>query len=310
MLGFRGSVVGEDGIMDILVSWSKTRSWEVAQSVYDWLPNVFPRVKLWISTNDIEIGDEWWEELKRVLHKAKACITCITKDNVNSPWLHYEAGRIAGRKEEVRILPYLFDVTPEEIAHTPLQKYQCAQCAESFEEGTLALVRSLNRLWPRKPKKLDDETLQSKFAEHWPTLEERLKHIPEIEYSENKNVIPTVGATTRALTLTVPPSGKAILVQKLESLFATFDKYWHIERSHGYANRDALRAIIDDLCSKLSDIQKAHQDAIDEPLATHFRHISRLAYEGRGADKNAVSWGSEVFRSLERLIEIAKARLL
>jgi len=103
--------------MDVLISWSKNRSREVATLFHGWLPKVLPGVAPWMSDKDIDKGTEWFAELQGLLGRAKLCIICVTAENVRSPWLYYETGAIAAKNDEqVRVCPYLVGIEPSMLS--------------------------------------------------------------------------------------------------------------------------------------------------------------------------------------------------
>jgi hypothetical protein len=156
--------------MDVLISWSKRRSRELASSLHAWLPRVLPGLVPWMSEKDIDKGTEWFRELQDFLSGAKLCVICVTRENVRSPWLYYEAGAVATKRRNVRICPYLFDLTPSILADGPLGRFQCTVASKP---DTLALVRSLNKLLD-EAKRDEEPRLQRNFETTWPEFEEEL----------------------------------------------------------------------------------------------------------------------------------------
>lgn len=80
--------------MKVFLSWSGERSKVVAKSLSEWLEQVLQAVEPWIST-DIEKGKRWDGEISQKLEQSKVGIICLTKDNLESTWLHFEAGAIS-----------------------------------------------------------------------------------------------------------------------------------------------------------------------------------------------------------------------
>ena len=48
-------------------------------------------------SDDIDKGATWFESIEDRLEKADAGIVCLTAENLNSPWMHFEAGALARR---------------------------------------------------------------------------------------------------------------------------------------------------------------------------------------------------------------------
>jgi hypothetical protein len=60
------------------------------------LPKVIPELKdgLFVS-EQLEKGIEWFTEIVKELEKARAGILCLPPENLQSSWLHFEAGALA-----------------------------------------------------------------------------------------------------------------------------------------------------------------------------------------------------------------------
>ncbi len=160
--------------MDVLISWSKCRSREVATLFHGWLPKVLPGVAPWMSDKDIDKGTEWFEELQGLLGRAKLCIICVTAENVRSPWLYYETGAIAAKNDDnVRVCPYLIGIEPSMLSDGPLGKWQCTVATKA---DTLALIRSLNKVLD-EGKRHHETLLEGNFEAKWPDFEKELNRI-------------------------------------------------------------------------------------------------------------------------------------
>jgi TIR domain len=159
--------------MDILLSWSGRPSHEVAVFLREWLLEVLPGSKPWISSEDIAKGTRWSDELHAQLDKCKVCIVCVTPENVQSPWLYYEAGVIASKLGDAAVCPYLVGVPLKEITQTPLNLYQATEANKS---DTLKLLRSLNQ---RLESPHDSGMLEGNFQTKWPQLKRLLDKILE-----------------------------------------------------------------------------------------------------------------------------------
>lgn len=184
--------------VDVLLSWSKPRSRTVATKFYEWIPTVLPGAKPWMSSKDISKGKEWFPELQAQLGSLRVCILFVTKENAKSPWLYYEAGAIAAKLEDnVRILPYLIDLSADELAGTPLSQWQCTS---SDKDDTFELIKSVNSLlgFAHHP-----EVLRGNYDSKWPAFEDvltQLKKIPEAN-SEVVEVLPDFSLEQRTVLL-------------------------------------------------------------------------------------------------------------
>ena len=72
------AVVRKESAMDVLISWSKKQSREMASVFHGWLPKVVPGLRPWMSSKDIDKGKQWFGELQDFLGEATSCIICVT----------------------------------------------------------------------------------------------------------------------------------------------------------------------------------------------------------------------------------------
>ena len=80
--------------MKIFLSWSGPQSRAIAEALNDWLRRVIQAVKPFYSP-DIEKGAKWSNEIDAALEGTSFGIICLTPDNLNSPWIHFEAGALS-----------------------------------------------------------------------------------------------------------------------------------------------------------------------------------------------------------------------
>ncbi len=196
--------------MGVLISWSKKQSREMASIFHGWLPKVVPGFKPWMSSKDIDKGKQWFGELQDFLGEATSCIICVTAENVRSPWIYYEMGAIAAKKQDVLVCPYLVGVGVSMIADGPLAQYQCT---EATKEETLALIRSLNKALATPH---DEGLLTGNFETRWPEFETELQRILGMDVAAPADFVETeadvlagykLSAEARKLLVTAAATG-------------------------------------------------------------------------------------------------------
>lgn len=109
--------------MKVFISWSGAASQEIGSALRDWMPNVIQSVKPYFTPQDIEKGAVWQTEIRGELDNSKIGIFIITKDNLDSKWLHFEAGAISSLMDRISVCPLLFGIEPVDISG-PLAQFQ------------------------------------------------------------------------------------------------------------------------------------------------------------------------------------------
>jgi tetrahydromethanopterin S-methyltransferase subunit G len=159
--------------MKVFLSWSGERSRLVAKALHDLLPEILQDVEPWMSEHEIAAGQRWGDQLNSVLEGAAVGIVCLTKENLNAPWLLYEAGSLAKSVSGSRVVPYLLGLAATDISF-PLAQFQGVDTSET---GTRKLLDSLNTA---RPSPMLDDRLDRMFARWWPDLSSRLSQIPDV----------------------------------------------------------------------------------------------------------------------------------
>ncbi|MEZ6318098.1 MAG: TIR domain-containing protein [Phycisphaerales bacterium] len=94
----------------IFISWAATPAREIAKEMNGWLPVVLPRVRSWMSNDDLRKGTRWNQELTEQLKTSLAGIVIATPSSIHSDWLHYELGAISKALSDRLCCPILFDL--------------------------------------------------------------------------------------------------------------------------------------------------------------------------------------------------------
>lgn len=154
--------------MNIFISWSGDRSRIVAEALHAWLPDVIQQVKPWFSANDIPKGSRWLLELLEQLEVSQFGILCITPENMNEPWVSFEAGALAKSLASSSVFPYLLDLDPSDVAG-PLAQFQLTR---ADRDDTRKLLLDINRTFG--DARLEERRLEGAFDRCWNELEKGL----------------------------------------------------------------------------------------------------------------------------------------
>ena len=158
--------------MKVFISWSGELSRDLAEAVADWMPRVVQAADPFISTRDIAKGDRHFPVIGHQLGEAHFGIFCLTPDNVEAPWIHFEAGAIGKMPEGSRVCCLLFDLRQSNVVG-PLANFQHTV----FErEDIMQLVHSMNEAMGERGVK-KPEVLCDAFDGQWGRLETKVKEI-------------------------------------------------------------------------------------------------------------------------------------
>ena len=170
--------------MKVFISWSgkNSASHKVAIALRRWLPCVISYIKPFVSSEDIQKGERGLSKLEEMLNNSGFGILCVTKENYKAPWMLFEAGALSNNPNQVRVVPFLFGLTPSDLTGSPIIQFQAT--AYSDKESVRKLIQSLNASCGKE--KLDDNLLDKIFERWYPELSEALSAINSGEV-ENEN---------------------------------------------------------------------------------------------------------------------------
>ena len=77
--------------MKVFISWSGNKSHMVVLVFRDWLPSVIQSIEPYVSFEDIDKGARWSTDIANEPEDSTFGIFCVTKENLEAPWLSFEA---------------------------------------------------------------------------------------------------------------------------------------------------------------------------------------------------------------------------
>lgn len=209
--------------MKIFISWSGKRSHKVAVLLHEWLKCVLNEVQPFVSSEDIRKGKRWLIEISKELQDSSFGIICLMRDNLNSPWILFEAGALSKFSDAHVSTLLLGELTPKEV-EGPLSHFQATPFKK---EQVKKLVSDINLLL--KEKALNAEILDRVFEKWWPDLEKDVnlaiesQEIPEIVRSPDailsevlelsRFIAKNVGSAGRKLSNPTDVEGERALVK-------------------------------------------------------------------------------------------------
>lgn len=157
--------------MKVFISWSGPVSKRLAESIRDWLPGVLQLVTPYFTPADIEKGGRWANDIAKELSNAEIGILCITRDNIHSDWILFEAGALSKSLDKTYVCPILFGINNADLAG-PLKQFQTTEFTKADFHKLITVING--RL---SEHKLPAKTLDAVFEKWWPDLEEKITEI-------------------------------------------------------------------------------------------------------------------------------------
>ena len=163
----------------IFLCWSGDRSKEVARILKNSIGQIITGTEA-VWSEDIPSGKEWFPAIIEKTRSCEAAVICFTPENLDSPWMHFEAGAIlnsiaarasAGHGQEGTSGIFLFLFGACE-AVGPFSQLQASSATdrESVQRFFAELTRFL----------MGENSIQAatnKFTERWPALLEEFESL-------------------------------------------------------------------------------------------------------------------------------------
>lgn len=118
--------------LKVFISWSKEPSREVAKSLRTGILTVFDMVQPFVSDVDIEAGDRALKAIEVALKDSGFGVIIVTRDNMEAPWLNFEAGALSKAlgDDQTRVIPLLVGFTSMTQLTGPLVQFQARHATE------------------------------------------------------------------------------------------------------------------------------------------------------------------------------------
>lgn len=147
--------------MHVFISWSGEVSRIIANELNDVLKSIFENSETsfttFMSSCDIVAGAEWFSIIKENIEKSDCAILCCTPENVNAPWLNFEAGACKMHmNSDTNVIPLLIGMRAQDIK-PPLANLHCVEFSSN---GFKKLVKDINSIG-KNFSKLSEAQLES-----------------------------------------------------------------------------------------------------------------------------------------------------
>jgi len=155
----------------VFISWSGNSSKKLGEALRDWLPSVLQMVQPYFTPSDIEKGTRWNSEIAKELESSEVGILCVTRDNLNSDWIMFEAGALSKSLDKAHVCPVLFGIHNTDLVG-PLKQFQTTEFDKEDFKKLVSVIN--NRLGENK---LTAKVLNSVFEKWWPELKTKIDKI-------------------------------------------------------------------------------------------------------------------------------------
>jgi len=239
----------------VFISWSGDLSKKLAEEVRLWLPGVLQFVKPYFTPNDIEKGTRWSTEIAGELESSNAGIICLTKDNINKPWILFEAGALSKNFGKANVCTILFNLDNADLTG-PLTSFQSTKFDKTDVKKLLTTINNTG-----SESKLESAVLNDVFEMWWPKLELKVKEILKthvVNTADNlrseRDILEEVLELTRINSKRLPRRGELTrstvsrLLDTLQEMQYRLMKYGGKE---GIGFWEESRGLIKNLCEEL-----------------------------------------------------------
>lgn len=156
--------------MRVFLSWSGERSKQVAQLLDTWLKCTIQSLQPWISTRGIGRGELWFPAINRELAETSVGIVCLTRENLNAPWILFESGALAKGLDSNRVITFLIDLETSDIGD-PLAQFNHTL---PNKDSMFQLLNTVNNL---SSAPLEVKIVERVFDKYWDEFERDFNEI-------------------------------------------------------------------------------------------------------------------------------------
>ena len=242
----------------VFISWSGDLSKKLAEEVRLWLPGVLQFVKPYFTPNDIEKGTRWSTEIASELESSNAGIICLTKDNINKPWILFEAGALSKNFGKANVCTILFNLDNADLTG-PLTSFQATKFDKTDFKKLLITINNTG-----SESKLESAVLNDVFEMWWPKLEQKISEILKnhVESSPNalrseRDILEEVLELARISTKRFP-RGRDISRNAVRRLIDNFTEMQYRLIKYGGGKEsmifyDEMSMVVKDLCMEMDE---------------------------------------------------------
>jgi hypothetical protein len=158
-------LLGTIGRVKVFISWSGEKSRHVAEKLRQWLPTVLAgTVECFVSSQDIRRGERGMDVIAGELQERDYGVVVLTRDNMSSPWINFEAGALGKSLGTGMVAPLLLDLTRVDV-EGPIAQFQNTLLTDSGE------MRQFVRDLASRSSAIPEDSVDTLFNAKWAELE-------------------------------------------------------------------------------------------------------------------------------------------
>ncbi len=154
----------------VFISWSGELSKQLGQAVGDWIQAALPFIEPFFTPDSVEKGRKWLSEISTELENSDCGIICLTRENLKSPWILFEAGALS-KKFRSNVCTLVFDVKKTDV-ELPLGMFQAT---DFTKDDFRRLFKTINNVGG--DLSLKEPGFTRAFDKWWPDLEKEVNRI-------------------------------------------------------------------------------------------------------------------------------------
>lgn len=223
--------------MKVFISWSGEVSHKTAKALRDWLPSVIQSITPYVSSEDIDKGARWSSDIASELDESSFGVLCVTPDNIDAPWLNFEAGALGKSVDKSRVCPFLFRIKRSDVTG-PILQYQSTI---HDKDDVFKLLKAINDACEENG--IEETRLEKTFEVWWPKLDEELEAIESSPENTSENGEPQEeisGYVSRVLEEVLDISRTNQKLLRDPGTLLPLDYFDHILRETSPRNRNRM----------------------------------------------------------------------
>jgi len=246
----------------VFISWSGETSRKIALELKAAFESASRgQIQCFISVEDILPGDVWTTKIMTAFDECDLAIFCLTKENINSPWLYFEAGAVSATNKP--IIPVLINCDFDDVRKSPLSTYQSIKLFDDASRRKLvAHVTSIFKLdgesrdafnlaFPAQLLEVREKSGDAKYHHYISSMEEYIQVVSSIDISSDGKLKSSKKISNRQANIFY--RGQTIREKQEKGIIIPFDPKPSVFRVEKYNEHEIYNQIMTECAHEFSD---------------------------------------------------------